>query len=100
MTFEWIVLEEHLVGFCMSSSRMEQGAHREPCCLACRSQYILSRYTACVQGVIEEIRDDTVIRSIRSDSDNTVVGEIAFFMGIAQPRQFLVCSDYAVLHCT
>ena len=59
----------------------------------------LSRHTACVQGVIEEIRDDTVIRSIRSDSDNTVVGEIAFFMGIAQPRQFLVRSDHAVLHC-
>ena len=43
-----------------------------------------------VQGVIEEVREDNVIRSVREDSESSCVGEIAFFMGIAQPRTFQV----------
>lgn len=45
-----------------------------------------------MQGVIAEVREDNVIRSVREDSDSSCVGEIAFFMGIAQPRTFQVCS--------
>lgn len=44
----------------------------------------------CLQGVIEEVREDNVIRSVREDSESSCVGEIAFFMGIAQPRTFQV----------
>lgn len=43
-----------------------------------------------LQGVIEEVREDNVIRSVREDSESSCVGEIAFFMGIAQPRTFQV----------
>lgn len=43
-----------------------------------------------VQGVIAELREDNVIRSVREDSESSCVGEIAFFMGIAQPRTFQV----------
>ena len=43
-----------------------------------------------VQGVIAEVREDSVIRSVREDSESSCVGEIAFFMGIAQPRTFQV----------
>ena len=43
-----------------------------------------------LQGVIEEVREDNVIRSVREDSESSCVGEIAFFMAIAQPRTFQV----------
>ena len=50
-----------------------------------------------LQGVIEEVREDNVIRSVREDSESSCVGEIAFFMGIAQPRTFQVRQP---LHCS
>ncbi|KAK9811376.1 hypothetical protein WJX72_002779 [[Myrmecia] bisecta] len=41
------------------------------------------------QGVVEEIRDGAVIRSMRHDSEHSnAVGDVAFFMGIPQPRAF------------
>ncbi|GMH33513.1 hypothetical protein BSKO_01347 [Bryopsis sp. KO-2023] len=39
------------------------------------------------QGIIEAARDGEVVRRIRHDSESqTVLGEVAFFMGIAQPE--------------
>ena len=49
--------------------------------------------TLAVQGVISEVREEQVIRSVREDSESSCVGEIAFFMGIAQPRTFQVCAQ-------
>jgi len=43
------------------------------------------------QGVLEETRDDAVIRTMRADSElPNVVGEMAFFLGIPQPRSWQV----------
>jgi hypothetical protein len=45
------------------------------------------------QGVLEETRDDAVIRTMRADSElPNVVGEMAFFLGIPQPRSWQVRS--------
>lgn len=52
-----------------------------------------------IQGVIAELREDNVIRSVREDSESSCVGEIAFFMGIAQPRTFQVGSSRPSCAC-
>ncbi len=42
-----------------------------------------------MQGVLEEMRDGNVMRSVRFDSElPNVVCEIPFFVGISQPRTF------------
>lgn len=53
-----------------------------------------------LQGVIAEVREDNIIRSVREDSESSCVGEIAFFMGIAQPRTFQVCSLTSSIPCS
>lgn len=55
---------------------------------------------AFVQGVIEEMRDGNVVRSVRFDSElPNVVCEIPFFMGVSQPRTFQArkTSDVTIL---
>lgn len=45
------------------------------------------------QGVMEETREGAVIRTMRADSElPNVVGEVAFFLGIPQPRSWQVCT--------
>ncbi len=44
-----------------------------------------------MQGVMEETREGVVIRTMRADSElPNVVGEVAFFLGIPQPRSWQV----------
>ena len=55
---------------------------------------------AVVKGVLEEMRDGNVMRSVRFDSElPNVVCEIPFFMGVSQPRTFQArkTSDVTVL---
>ena len=61
-----------------------------PCSLLLLTLMPVQRLLHFAQGVIEEVREDNVIRSVREDSESSCVGEIAFFMGIAQPRTFQV----------
>lgn len=52
-----------------------------------------STWLELAQGVTEEMRDGAVTRTMRADSElPNVVGEVAFFLGIPQPRSWQVLS--------